>query len=386
MAARSAGPLLLGLGLLACALAPRALAQPELRPLPQARLRLAPGAIGASVELEAARRLPGLVSGIEQGQGWPRTVQLGEAELVLALPAGAERSPWLLVVELEPGRAPSAGALVLLGRSAPAGPPRQLAALGLGAGPPGPWRVAVPAGQRTLQLRLRAQSAAGPLPALGRVRLYRLDPQGRRNDYWLFLGASLTAAGIGDGEPFARAIRVRYPGYEPYVANEAVSGWTAGRLRRELPAILERHPHARYVAIHIGGNDVSAHRPYPGGAEALERELTAILRTVQRAGKVPVLARLSYRAYRAQAGKPAVPPAANGSGPYVTAIYDPLIAQYCPAFYDRTAGRGLVDLYGYFEAHPELLGADGVHLRRAGYERWPELWAETAGAVVYGAR
>lgn len=148
-----------------------------------------------------------------------------------------------------------------------------------------------------------------------------------------------------------------------------------------MPRILAAHPHARYVTIHIGGNNVSQKRPWPGGADAIRDDLVAILEMVRTAGKVPVLARLSFRAYQ---GDRPVPPEQNGSGPYVTALYDPLIRQYCPAFWDEKAGRGAVDAYTWFREHPDELSGDGIHVNAKGAESWNRLWAEGAGPVVYG--
>ena len=169
------------------------------------------------------------------------------------------------------------------------------------------------------------------------------------------------------------------------VFNRAEGAWSARDLRRALPRLLKRHPWASYVAIHIGGNDVTAQRPHPGGGPALRRELSAILDVVAAAHRVPILARLSYRAYRR---KPRVPPERNGAGPYVREIFDPLIREHCPAFFDAVRGAGRVDLYGWFRAHPEELKRDGIHPNGRGKASWVRLWLEggRAGRVRARAR
>lgn len=209
------------------------------------------------------------------------------------------------------------------------------------------------------------------------IGIYNLDVA--RPDYWLDIGASIQAQSIRN-EVFKRMVKERFAGYDPVMFNLAVGGWNSMHLRKALPGFLEDHPDARYVCIHIGGNNVSPNRPYPGGAEQLKDDLIAILDMIVDADKVPILSRLSYRAYK---GAKPVPPEENGSGPYVTAIYDPLIKQYCPDFVDPSTGLGVVDAYTWFKEHQDELSPDGVHVNPQGAESWNRLWAEKAGAVVY---
>lgn len=214
------------------------------------------------------------------------------------------------------------------------------------------------------------------------IGLYEIDPDGR-NDYWLIIGASIQQQSI-ENHIFHEMVTERHPDYDPVMFNLAVSGWRTGNLLNALPSFLARHPNASYVGIHIGGNNVSANRPYPGGAEELEEDLIAILEMIQEAGMTPILSRLSYRAYHPSATKGAVPPDENGAGPYVENIFDPLIQQYCPAFVDEATGLGVVDAYNYFRAYTEELSPDGIHVNPTGERSWNRLWAEGAGRVVYG--
>lgn len=213
------------------------------------------------------------------------------------------------------------------------------------------------------------------------IGLYRLDIPGRK-DYWLTIGASIQAQSIRNSV-FKAMVRERYPGYDPVMFNLAVGGWRSDHLLKALPGFLKAHPYASYVCIHIGGNNVSQKRPYPGGAEELKADLVAILEMIKASGKIPILSRLSYRAYK---GDKPVPPEENGSGPYVTNIYDPLIKQYCQDFFDAESGKGIVDAYGWFKEHPEELSADGIHVNPKGAESWNRLWAEKAGSVIYTGR
>lgn len=217
---------------------------------------------------------------------------------------------------------------------------------------------------------------------LADVGLYELlpaaTPAEAPNDYWLCLGASIQQQSIRN-PVFKQMVGERF-GHDPVIFNEAVSGWNSTNLLNALPSLLALHPHARYVVIHIGGNNVSPNRPYPGGAERLEEELRQILQIIRDDGRIPILARLSYRAY---GGEHPVPPESNGSGPYVENIYDPLIAEFCPRFVDPQTHLGVVDAYGWFREHPDHLSGDGVHVNSQGAEDWNRLWAERAGAVIY---
>jgi len=219
--------------------------------------------------------------------------------------------------------------------------------------------------ERVVRLRFHDRRVEG-VEELG---LYRLDPEGER-DVWLFVGASNQWRGITQGR-FRGAAAARF-GREPVVLNRAEGAWSAARLRRALPGILEAHPEARYVGIHVGGNDVSAHRPWPGGADRLRRDLEAIVGMVEAAGMVPILARLSYRRYRRS---PAVPPDANGATPYVEHVYDPVIAACCARFD--------VDMHDLYRDRPELLSADGIHPTPEGELAWVEAWIEGAARVIY---
>jgi lysophospholipase L1-like esterase len=239
------------------------------------------------------------------------------------------------------------------------------------------WKVELPASPKQRWLRI-AVSAEEPL-AVGSIGLYSLDPDGG-NDYWVVLGASIQAQSIRN-DVFKQMVAERY-GYDPVIFNTAVGGWQTSDVRDALPRILGEHPHARFVVIHIGGNNVSLNRPYPGGEREIRDDLVAVLEGIAAADKVPILSRLSYRAYK---WDPLVPPEENGSGPYVTAIYDPLIRESCPLFFDEATGRAVVDAYGWFKSHPEELANDGIHVNEAGETSWNRLWAEHAGKIVYAA-
>ena len=317
-----------------------------------------------------------VVHGLDTGTDGGMASAAGRVSLELTLPRST--SPWMLTFARHPRRSPAnlkirswwaaevlvGGAWRIIGRS--------------GRSQGGLERVIVPPRDTPQRIRLRAHSRGVPAQ-LSSVGLY--DLQGGTGDVWLVLGASIQADAF-DHLAFKQQVGSRFGG-DPVVFNRAVHGWTSANLLEALPALLEKYAEARYVAIHIGGNNVSHARPFPGGAARLRQDLIALVDGIRAAGKQPILARLSYRAYRS---RPRVGPEGKGSGPYVEAISGPISGAAMPRFFDHGAGRGTVDPYGWFRAHPEELGRDGVHLNAAGRRSWVRLWVDGAAAAVYGLR
>ncbi len=199
------------------------------------------------------------------------------------------------------------------------------------------------------------------------------------NDYWLALGASIQNQSMRHSI-FNPEIRRRVSGSNPILFNMAVKGWGVEDVIGALPAMFESHPYASFVLLHVGGNNISKNRPYPGGAEELQNSLQILLEEIKKAGKIPVLSRISYRKY---AEPYIVPPDSNGSGPYVYKIYDPLIARYSPDFYNWNKRKGLVDFYSLIKSNPKYLSEDGVHLSARGEVKWCEYWAKNMAQLVY---
>jgi hypothetical protein len=140
------------------------------------------------------------------------------------------------------------------------------------------------------------------------------------------------------------------------------------------------------VAVHIGGNDVTGGRPWPGDGTALSNNLEAIFYTIRSLGMEPVISRISFRAYT---NDPAVVVGGvianeeNGSLPYNTNVVDGMIQKYSPAFYDFEQHAGRMDPYTYFLDHTNELSADGVHVGVEGKLSWNTLWADAAGGIIY---
>jgi hypothetical protein len=214
---------------------------------------------------------------------------------------------------------------------------------------------------------------------LERLQVFRIKP-GSWPDAWMIVGASINQAAFANPDRFWTLVRERYPEADPLLVRMAVGGWITRSALERGPEFLRRHPEVRTVMIHIGGNDVSRHRPYPGGADALRADLTELMDLMQGGDRQVYLSRLSYRAYK---NRDPVPPESNGSLPYNLNVYDPLIRERCPTFIDKETGLGRMDPYSAFRDHPEELRPDGVHNLPAGSERWLNLWIDAVGPLVY---
>jgi len=348
-------------------------------PLPVTQLRLEAGDVLGSEP--GAEEIPGLLK--DEGKAWPPFAD-GIVRLSLRLPATGKDPVLVQIVvkaeDQDPVRIVMARARKLSSRKAKALAERHLLPANKDRPkdprsacllfPPGKARVA----------RLIIGSKAGLRPSIVEIRLYKLDRKGR-SDVWVFLGSGITV--MMNPRRIEREIRARFPGRKPLVINRAVSGWGSRTLAKEIPGILREYSFGRFFPIHIGGVNVSSGRPWPGGSKVLQSDLKRILELILKARKEPILARLSYRAYKAGKGKPKVPPESNGSGPYVKKLFDPMIRKYCPRFFDRSAERGAVDLYGWFKEHPKDLGDDGVIPNGKGQLSMLRHWVERAGAVIY---
>lgn len=177
----------------------------------------------------------------------------------------------------------------------------------------------------------------------------------------VFLGASITYGAANKTDKVEKAIREKL-GVNWEIRNEAVGGWTSAKLLRELDKILDRHSDAQYFPIHIGGNDVSGRRPFPGGSNNLRNNVEEILKEIIARGKTPILSRLSYRKYRRN-----FPSERHGSLPYNEEVLDPLIKTHCPDWYDEGNSRGKLDFYNWSKRNKHLLSPDGIHFTGRGY-------------------
>jgi lysophospholipase L1-like esterase len=231
-----------------------------------------------------------------------------------------------------------------------------------------------------LAIKVEFTDATPVTVRLTHLQVFQYSPK-TPPDGWLIVGASIDSAAFRDTDRFWRMARQRHPNADPLLVHLAIGGWRLQNVLDRVAETLSRHQEIRTVLVHIGGNDVTAERPYPGGAEQMRARLRRLLHLLVLDGRRVFLSRLSYRAYT---GAKPVPPESNGSLPYNQAIYDPLIREYSPDLLDPETGQSRMDPYAYFHAHPEELVADGIHNTPKGQESWVRLWLNAVGPLVYG--
>ncbi len=177
------------------------------------------------------------------------------------------------------------------------------------------------------------------------------------NDVWVFFGDSITSA-VFDRAPahqpdFAEAVARRHPGYHPAVVSAGFGSLHHADAVTRIDEVLALNPDARVVALGFGSNDWDP--------AAFRRDLLEVIRKVRAAGRIPVVARIPFRA---------------DSPVDYPARLDHVVDEV-------TARLGLLpgpDLYGWFRAHRERL-ADGLHPDDAGAVKMIELWAEAVAPL-----
>jgi lysophospholipase L1-like esterase len=177
------------------------------------------------------------------------------------------------------------------------------------------------------------------------------------DDVWVLVGDSI-GAGVFDRAPtrrpaFADRVAAAHPGYEPAVVDAGFCRARTGEVLARVDELLAWNPEARVFAVTLGAND-----PDP---VTFERDLDALVRRIQAAGRIAVVARL----------------------PYQTKYGEDFVAPKNAAVDAVAARRGLLpgpDLYPFFRAHPERL-ADGLHPDDAGAIEMSRLWAEAVAPL-----
>lgn len=228
--------------------------------------------------------------------------------------------------------------------------------------------------------------------------LYAFDPAGR-DDYWVCVGASIQEAGVNH-TLFKNYMRDTY-GMDPVLFNVSISGYHTDNWHNSYPnnllkQVLDMHPRARYIMFHIGGNNVSMHRPYvskvtDSGDKNLLDDMTDLLKQVIADGRYPVVSTVSFRDYKSWPTVNAGANEQNGSKPYNENIYLPLVQTYLPDQINPETGIPYVDAYTYYLNNQHLLSSDGVH--NVGGSTYPsteqgkwndDVWGAMAGPFIYG--
>ncbi len=172
------------------------------------------------------------------------------------------------------------------------------------------------------------------------------------DDVWVFLGDSIVAE-VFDRAPghrpgFSDQVARLHRGYRPATIDAGLCRLRAFEVLDHVDEIIALNPDARVFAIQLGAND--------GDAAMLRPALEGLVARVRAAGKIPIIARISFQ---------------TKYGPdYVAPKNEAL-----DAVRDAAGLLPGPDLYSYFKAHPERL-RDGLHPDDRGAVETARLWAE----------
>lgn len=184
------------------------------------------------------------------------------------------------------------------------------------------------------------QPAAAPSP--------EVSPVTTLPDAWIAYGDSITLQSFRGSSAWNAA----FPGRAPEVWNVSFNGGTSADAVGFLGTALKNAPEGP-VGLAFGTNDV-----YMGmGVETYQRNMRRLIERVREAGRTPILATIPYSPHPKMGRVPAYNEA-------LRALAEEMNVDLGP------------DLYAHFEAHPEQLRPDQIHLTPEGEEAVQRLWAE----------
>lgn len=251
-------------------------------------------------------------------------------------------------------------------------------------------------------IRVEIQNTATQHIFLKEFGLYQFIP-GQRHNYIILLGASLME-GMGSHRDFHNNIQQSFPGFgfQPVVFNWSVGGTVAGAFTSTSPTahdrlqnidtVLAQHPRAGYVMFHTGGNNVTATRPadfsFVDGyiQTSIVNPIVTAIDKIKAAGKIPVMAPLTFRDYKENdAMKPGIPVnqgfnQERGSLPYNLSLFE-VIREHVPDFYNETERRPWIDIYGALFNNQGIIGPDGIHHSNPAAFR--QMWIDMAFKYIY---
>ena len=177
------------------------------------------------------------------------------------------------------------------------------------------------------------------------------------DDVWVFFGDSITSA-VFDRAPahqpsFPEAVARRHPGFFPAVIGAGFGSLHHSDAVSRIDEVLALNPDAKVIAIGFGSNDWDP--------VAFRMDLLAVVRKVRAAGRIPMVARIPFRA-----DSPVDYPER------LNAVVD-----------EVTRTLGLLpgpDLHGWFKANRGHL-TDGLHPDDAGSVEMIRRWAEAAAPL-----
>ena len=172
------------------------------------------------------------------------------------------------------------------------------------------------------------------------------------------MGDSITAGAFRRhlADPFDAVVRAALPAQSPIFLSGGIGGELSSIGVAHVDQWLELNPDIQHFAILYGTNDSWDNAG--AGAAGMENNIDMIVQKLLAAGRVPIVGRI----------------------PYAT-MHHPALPFFNAAIDRITMRRGLPcgpDFHGWFEAHQEQIGPDGVHLTDPGSVAMNKLWADAA--------
>ena len=232
---------------------------------------------------------------------------------------------------------------------------------------------------------------------LCRLDVFRSAPAGFRNDYWIFMGDSLSGQDFAGGaaEPnFATLVQKQHPDRYPMVACSWNGGemlkWTYGRASGVLPSLTPLNkkgvPTGTIICWESGGNDVGCHADLWIGPQIISL-LSDAQQLCYRYDLVLVPVRIEY--FKIHLNQETLEPANIKENVYFnsTAVnlagVDRFCRDYAPYAFDPKTQLPYADYWNYTHNNQSALCGDGVHHTGPGSRGINELWAEVADKMVY---
>ncbi len=211
----------------------------------------------------------------------------------------------------------------------------------------------------------------------GKVSAAR-SPLGINN--YLFVGASILQRSMHEATLQSR-IDETYA-VNSNVHNRAVSGSTIGDLVGSIDAILADYTGTysdMIVCVHVGGNDISANRPFDIlQVSNMNVGLDYILNAIKSVGYTPVLFDMSFRDYVGTTWDLEY----NGSKPYNTYIYRRKALEHSPLFC-YPDGQSYFQFYNLMYNNIRYLASDHVHpSTKLGYDAIMQNFVDTIAYYV----
>jgi hypothetical protein len=165
----------------------------------------------------------------------------------------------------------------------------------------------------------------------------------------------------------------QYPGADPVILDYSNGGVTAPTIKSNLDLLLSEIPEVRYVYTgQVGGNDVTANRPYSTASQSSKNDLTtnynAVIAAINNAPSVyGGFVTLDYRNYNSAPLVNGTLNQENGSKPYNENLFIPLIQAGAPDQYDTSRGVPFLHPYSCAVQKPWLISDDGSHETTVGF-------------------